>query len=63
MFLKAYESRTIWFPENGWHVTVTCFPNGEYGATRDEIDEGKYQGYGDTPLAAIADLWAEINDE
>jgi hypothetical protein len=33
-----------------------CCRNGEYGAYREEIDEGRYRGFGKTPLEAIADL-------
>ena len=55
MFLAVYESRTVHFPEGD--VTVTRFPTDEYAATG-ENDEGVYKGFGDTPLAAIADYHA-----
>jgi hypothetical protein len=49
-------SKTWYFPQNDLHVVVTLLPNGEYGAYREEIDEGRYRGFGRTPLEAIADL-------
>lgn len=52
MFLAVYESRT-WHFDDG-DVTITRFPTDEYGCTG-ENDEGVYHGFGDTPLAAIAD--------
>lgn len=36
-------------------ITGLC-PNGEYGAYREDEDEGRVRGYGHTRLAAIADL-------
>lgn len=36
-------------------ITGMC-PNGEYGAYREDEDEGRIRGYGHTRLAAIADL-------
>lgn len=56
MFLAVYESRRVWFPEGA--VTVTRFPTNEYGVTGED-DEGEYRGFGDTPLAAIADYHRE----
>jgi hypothetical protein len=37
--------------------------NGEYGAYRDDEDEGRVRGYGHSRLAAIADLAAEVFDD
>ncbi|MDB5584849.1 MAG: hypothetical protein JWR80_10025 [Bradyrhizobium sp.] len=46
--------RTYHFNE-GPVVTGLC-PNGEYGAYRENEDEGRVRGYGHSRLAAIADL-------
>lgn len=48
--------RTHYFPANDITVVTGLCPNGEFGAYRDEIDEGLIRGYGHTRLAAIADM-------
>jgi hypothetical protein len=60
MFLKVYESRKCSFPEGD--VWVTRFPDDLYAVTGDN-DEGVYKGFGDTPLAAIADYHAVVESE
>lgn len=56
--------RRHFFPENDCTVITGMCPNGEYGATREDEDEGLIRGYGHTRLAAIADLvWAISNTE
>ncbi len=59
MFLTMYESRTVHFPEGD--VSVSRLPDGYYATG--ENDEGVYKGFGDTPLAAIADYHATVQDE
>ena len=46
-------------------VITTLLPTGEYGAYRDDQDDGRYRGFGHSRLAAIADLqaWIEDNEE
>ncbi len=51
MFLAVYETRRVSFDDGV--VYVTRFPTNEYGVTGDN-DEGIYRGFGDTPMAAIA---------
>lgn len=48
--------RKHYFPENDCTVITGLCPNGEYGATREDEDEGLIRGYGHSRLAAIADL-------
>lgn len=56
--------RTHYFPENDCKVVTGLLPNGEFGAYREDEDEGRIRGYGHTRLAAIADLvWAISNTE
>ena len=56
--------RKHYFPENDVVVITGLCPNGEYGATREDEDEGRVRGYGHSRLAAIADLvWAISNTE
>jgi L-asparaginase/Glu-tRNA(Gln) amidotransferase subunit D len=56
--------RKHFFPENDVVVITGLCPNGEYGATREDEDEGLIRGYGHSRLAAIADLvWAISNTE
>jgi hypothetical protein len=43
-------------------VVTTLLPNGEYGAYREDEDEGRYRGFGPSRLAAMADLQAWIED-
>jgi hypothetical protein len=51
MFLPMYETRRVPFDDGA--VYVTRLPDGYY--VTGENDEGEYHGFGDTPLAAIAD--------
>jgi hypothetical protein len=46
--------RTHFFTEG--RVITGLLPSGEYGAYRDNENEGRIRGYGHTRLAAIADL-------
>ncbi len=48
--------RTHYFPANDCKVVTGLLPNGEYGATRLDEDEGRIRGFGHSRLAAIADL-------
>jgi hypothetical protein len=54
--------RTHYFPENDCRVVTGLLPNGEYGATRLDEDEGRIRGYGHSRLAAIADLVEAISN-
>jgi hypothetical protein len=54
--------RTHYFPENDCRVVTGLLPNGEYGATRLDEDEGLIRGYGHSRLAAIADLVEAISN-
>jgi hypothetical protein len=54
--------RTHYFPANDCKVITGLCPNGEYGAYRDDEDEGRVRGYGHTRLAAIADLVERIGE-
>jgi hypothetical protein len=53
--------RTHYFPANDCRVTTGLCPNGEYGAYREDEDEGRIRGYGHTRLAAIADMVEAIS--
>ena len=55
--------RTYYFPANDLHVVTGLLPNGEFGAYRDEIDEGHVRGYGHTRMAAIADLVENVGEQ
>jgi hypothetical protein len=45
-------------------VIITIgLPTGEYGAYRDDEDDGRVRGFGHTRLAAIADLKEQIAEE
>ena len=58
------QRRTHYFPENDCRVITGLCPNGEFGAYREDEDEGRVRGYGHSRLAAIADLvWAISNTE
>ena len=58
------QRRTHYFPANDCRVVTGLCPNGEFGAYREDEDEGRIRGYGHTRLAAIADLvWAISNGE
>lgn len=48
--------RKHYFPANHCTVVTGLLPNGEFGAYREDEDEGRVRGYGHTRLAAIADL-------
>ena len=54
MFLAVYETRRVPFDDGAVYVTRFPTKQDEYGCTG-ENDEGEYHGFGDTPLAAIAD--------
>jgi hypothetical protein len=58
------QRRTHYFPANDCRVITGLCPNGEFGAYREDEDEGRVRGYGHTRLAAIADLvWSISNGE
>jgi hypothetical protein len=52
--------RTHYFNEGP--VITGLLPSGEYGAYRENEDEGRVRGYGHSRLAAIADLAEAISD-
>ncbi len=54
--------RTYYFPANDCKVVTGLLPNGEYGAYREDEDEGRIRGYGHSRLAAIADLAEAISN-
>lgn len=54
------QRRTHHFTEG--KVITGLLPNGEFGAYREDEDEGRVRGYGHTRLAAIADLVEAISD-
>lgn len=54
--------RKTYFPANDCTVITGLCPNGEYGAYREDEDEGRICGYGHTRLAAIADLVEAISN-
>lgn len=41
-------------------ITGLC-PNGEYGAYREDEDEGRVRGYGHSRFSAIADLAEQVS--
>lgn len=55
------QRRRNYFPANDCTVITGLCPNGEYGAYREDEDEGRVRGYGHTRLAAIADLAEAIS--
>lgn len=55
------QCRKHYFPENDVVVITGLCPNGEFGATREDEDEGLIRGYGHSRLAAIADLAESIS--
>lgn len=56
------QRRTHYFPANDTKVVTGLIPaTGEYGAYREDEDEGRIRGYGHTRLAAIADLVEAIS--
>ncbi len=56
MFLAVYETRRVYFTDDALYVTR--FSTDKYGVTGED-DEGRYRGFGNTPLAAIADYVRE----
>jgi hypothetical protein len=50
------QRRKHYFPANSCTVITGLCPNGEFGAYREDEDEGRVRGYGHSRLAAIADL-------
>ena len=56
------QRRKTYFPANDCTVITGLCPNGEYGAYREDEDEGRIRGYGHTRLAAIADLAEAISN-
>jgi hypothetical protein len=52
--------RTYYFEEGP--VVTGLLPTGEYGAYRENEDEGRVRGYGHSRLAAIADLAEAIGN-
>jgi hypothetical protein len=55
--------RKHYFPANDATVITGLCPNGEYGAYREDEDEGRVRGYGHTRLAAIADMVEQLETE
>lgn len=53
--------RRHFFPENSCTVVTGLCPNGQFGAYREDEDEGRVRGYGHTRLAAIADMVGMID--
>lgn len=56
------QRRKHYFPDNDCTVITGLLPTGEFGAYREDEDEGRVRGYGHTRLAAIADLVEAISD-
>lgn len=56
------QRRKHYFPANDCTVITGLCPNGEYGAYREDEDEGRVRGYGHTRLAAIADMVEAISN-
>ena len=54
-FRDEHDNRTV--------VITSLLPSGEYGAYREDEDEGRYRGFGHSRMAAIVDLqkWIEEN--
>ncbi len=57
MFLAVYETRRV--PFNDGAVYVTHYPTGTYVAVDEDSD---CIGFGDTPMAAIADYNAAVQE-
>jgi len=57
------QRRKIYFPANDCTVITGLCPNGEFGAYREDEDEGRVRGYGHTRLAAIADMMEVIGEQ
>lgn len=53
--------RKHYFPANDETVVTGLCPNGEYGAYREDEDEGRIRGYGHSRLSAIADLNSAVS--
>jgi len=49
--------------DNQTVVITTLLPNGEYGAYREDEDEGRCRGFGHSRIAAIVDLQGWIEDQ
>ena len=54
------QRRRHYFPENDCYVITGLCPTGEFGAYREDEDEGRVRGYGHTRLAAIADMVEQL---
>lgn len=54
--------RKYYFPANDCTVITGLCPNGEFGAYREDEDEGRVRGYGHSRLAAIAGLADAISN-
>ena len=54
--------RKHYFPANECTVITGLLPTGEFGAYREDEEEGRIRGYGHTRLAAIADLAEAISN-
>ena len=62
-----YQDQKHYFRDDNDNRTVvitTWLPTGEYGAYRDDEDDGCIRGFGTSRLEAIADLreWIEDNE-
>jgi len=55
------QRRRHYFPVNDCYVITGLCPNGEYGAYREDEDEGRVRGYGHTRMAAIADMIEQLD--
>jgi hypothetical protein len=44
-------------------VITVLLPTGEYGATRENADEGRIRGHGTTRIGAIADMIEELKGD
>lgn len=55
-----YNRQRTYFPANDTFVVTGLLPNGEWGAYREDQDEGRIRGLGHSRLAAIADMVEQI---
>ena len=55
------QRRKHYFPANDCTVITGLCPNGQFGAYREDEDEGRVRGYGHSRYAAIADLVEAIS--
>ena len=62
---STYADRKHYFRDENSQTTVitTWLPTGEFGAYRDDEDDGHVRGFGATRLEAIADLQEWIEDQ